>query len=307
MCSGCGKPIIPEGYGTALKPATEIIVVARKALDGTNAQNLARWGVGALNIDGCRVPAEAGGRPARSNAESASGLTGTGGAATYGSFAVRGSIAIGSTEEGRWPANVIHDGSEEVLSAFPAAPGQLADESRTAPSAKTAQAYGAMKRQGEPSQDSDNEGGVGFKMKPGARRLDSGSAARFFYCAKASKKDRDDGLDGFTLGNNMRVNAPRLSEDAKTATLRANTHPTVKPTDLMRYLCRLVTPPGGTVLDPFMGSGSTGRGAVLEGFNFIGCEMEAEYTAIARARIAAVQPEDYSKTPVELADEDVFA
>jgi DNA modification methylase len=90
---------------------------------------------------------------------------------------------------------------------------------------------------------------------------DSGSAARFFYCAKTSKRDRDDG----------------------------NHHPTVKPTDLMRYLCRLVTPSGGTVLDPFMGSGSTGKAAVLEGFQFIGIEREADYIEIARTRIKAVQ------------------
>jgi site-specific DNA-methyltransferase (adenine-specific) len=96
---------------------------------------------------------------------------------------------------------------------------------------------------------------------------DSGSAARFFYCAKASKKDRDEGLQG---GRNI--------------------HATVKPTDLMRYLCRLVTPPGGTVLDPFMGSGSTGKAAIREGFNFIGIEREAEYLEIAKARIAAAVP-----------------
>ena len=92
------------------------------------------------------------------------------------------------------------------------------------------------------------------------RQTDKGSAARFFYCAKASKKDRGDG----------------------------NSHPTVKPTDLMRYLCRLITPPGGAVLDPFMGSGSTGKAAVLEGFHFTGIELEAEYVAISQRRIGAV-------------------
>ena len=107
---------------------------------------------------------------------------------------------------------------------------------------------------------------------------DSGSAARFFYAAKASKRDRDEGVAGVAgvgaLRDNGRASQPRM-----------NNHPTVKPTDLMRYLCRLVTPPGGTVLDPFAGSGSTGKGAVLEGFNFIGIEREPEYVAIARARI----------------------
>lgn len=148
-------------------------------------------------------------------------------------------------------------GSDEVLAAFPQAPGQQGPVSTTAPSEKTSNVYGRMRREGEASADSDNEGSVGFKMKPGMRRLDSGSAARFFYCAKASKSDRGAG----------------------------NTHPTVKPTDLMRYLCRLVTPAGGLVLDPFAGSGSTGKAALLEGFRFIGIEREAQYVEIARARV----------------------
>jgi site-specific DNA-methyltransferase (adenine-specific) len=130
---------------------------------------------------------------------------------------------------------------------------------------------------------------------------DSGSAARFFYCAKANKADRDEGLeffpmkepprrdDGQPYGMNTNTHRPDGSERRPVAP-RRNNHPTVKPAALMRYLCRLVTPPGGTVLDPFMGSGSTGKAALLEGFNFIGIEREAEYVEIARARIAAVQP-----------------
>jgi site-specific DNA-methyltransferase (adenine-specific) len=208
-----------NGWGTALKPAWEPIVMARKPLIGTVAANVLEHGTGAINIDGCRV----------------------------------------GDERGRWPANVTHDGSEEVLAAFPEAPGQLADASSSSEGRKNQNVYGEMRRGrgDEPSANSENEGSVGFKMKPGQRRLDSGSAARFFYCAKASKSDREDG----------------------------NTHPTVKPTALMRYLCRLVTPPGGTVLDPFVGSGSTGKAASLEGFNFVGIEREAEYAAIARARL----------------------
>lgn len=112
-----------------------------------------------------------------------------------------------------------------------------------------------------------------------------GGASRFFYCAKASKRDRDEGLELWEKRNNMRVNGPRESEEAKHATKLANFHPTVKPTDLMRYLCRLVTQPGGVVLDPFMGSGSTGKAAILEGFRFIGIEREPEYFQIAEARI----------------------
>jgi site-specific DNA-methyltransferase (adenine-specific) len=236
-----------EGWGTALKPAWEPIVVARKALDGTNAENLARWGVGALNIDGCRVGTGGGTSKAAPVPTSktvnafGNGLNGGG---------------VKSIDAGRWPANVIHDGSDEVIEAFPNSDGS--GPART------------LKRSG-----GTRDGDWGMNAKEGdeapLRDAGRGSAARFFYCAKASRADRHD-------------NVP-LKPDGKPG----NDHPTVKPTELMRYLCRLVTPPGGTVLDPFMGSGSTGRGAVLEGFNFIGCEMEAEYAAIARARIAAVE------------------
>jgi site-specific DNA-methyltransferase (adenine-specific) len=131
--------------------------------------------------------------------------------------------------DGRWPANLIHDGNEEVLALL-------------------------------------------------------GDAARFFYCAKASKRDRDEGLEGFQKSRTAGSGA--LRDGNRDTEARANIHPTVKPTDLMAYLVRLVTPPGGLVLDPFMGSGSTGKAAMREGFNFIGCELSPEYLAIAEARIA---------------------
>jgi site-specific DNA-methyltransferase (adenine-specific) len=259
---GTGFPKSPnqgDGWGTGLKPAWEPVVFARKPLEGTVAQNRAKWGTGAINIAGCRVGAE----------ERAYAPKGTSAnAAVIRVPEHRAGQAGGEvTVQGRWPANVLHDGSEEVVAAFPQAPGQMADESRTAPSAKTSRVYGAMKRSGEPSQDSENVGAVGFKMRPGARRLDSGSAARFFYCAKASRSDRDE-------------NCGELPGAVK------NKHPTVKPTTLMQYLCRLVTPPGGTVLDPFMGSGSTGKAALREGFQFVGIEQSAEYFEIAKRRAA---------------------
>ena len=179
-----------QGWGTALKPALEPITVARKPLVGTVAANVLEHGTGALNIDGCRVPGQ---KPdtTRGASRKASSMVGTLGA--------QGRIVDDGL--GRWPANLIHDGSE---------PADLL-----------------------------------------------GEAARFFYCAKASKADRG----------------------------AENIHPTVKPTELMRYLCRLVTPPGGLVLDPFMGSGSTGKAAVLEGFRFIGIEREPKYFDIACERI----------------------
>ena len=218
-----------QGWGTALKPALEPITVARKPLVGTVADNVLKHGTGALNVDGCRVPTDDdlnGGAYSAERKPSSSEWVKNG-----------GTIHSSTGKEfiqplGRWPANLIHDGSEEVTELL-------------------------------------------------------NDAARFFYCPKSSKKDRDQGLEGFERRNNMRVNGPRESEEAKHATKLANIHPTVKPTELMRYLCRLVTCPGGTVLDPFTGSGSTGKAAVLEGFRFIGIEREAEYVAIADARIRA--------------------
>ena len=225
-----------DGWGTALKPAHEPIVVARKPLIGTVAANVLTHGTGALNIHGCRVSTD----------EVLQGST-VPNDIRGGAFASGHNPNPGETPGyhqnhlGRWPANVIHDGSDEVLAAFPVAPGQSGVVTGREPSSKTNNVYGQ------------------FDGRPATRpRGDSGSAARFFYCAKASRKDRGEG----------------------------NTHPTVKPTELMRYLCRLVTPPGGTVLDPFMGSGSTGKAALREGFRFIGIEREPEYFEIAKARVS---------------------
>ncbi|AKR54356.1 Adenine-specific methyltransferase [Devosia sp. H5989] len=228
-----------EGWGTALKPAWEPIVVARKAIDGTVASNLALWGVGALNIDGCRVPFAGEDDEAESKTKNQHGAFGSGPMTNqiFGKFT---KDRDDYNPPGRWPANVVHSGEPDVLEAL-------------------------------------------------------GSPSRFFYCAKASRADRNHGLEGFEakpLHWSSGDANPGSFQSANTDKSAKNNHPTVKPTELMRYLTRLVTPPGGTVLDPFMGSGSTGRGAVMEGFSFIGCELDADYTAIARARIAAVQPQD---------------
>jgi site-specific DNA-methyltransferase (adenine-specific) len=172
-----------------------------------------------VNVDGCRVGTESTIR--------------TSNAGTNGDGWGMGKTAHqNGSDAGRFPANLIHDGSDEVV-------------------------------------------------------LGMGESARFFYCAKASKRDRDEGCEGIsgrfapTMGNGI----GGKEHDPETATPKRNHHPTVKPTDLMRYLCRLVTPPNGTVLDPFMGSGSTGKAAILEGFHFIGIDMTTEYVDIARARI----------------------
>ena len=212
------------GWGTALKPAWEPVLLCRKPLEGTVAANLLRHGTGALNIDGARVGAE----PTVRHNTAEMGYHGGNLAASY---------ATGSTL-GRWPANLMHDGSPEVVDRL-------------------------------------------------------GEASRFFYCAKASRADREEGCDhlpariineqtppGTAGANSPRAGAGRLHEDGV-----RNHHPTVKPTELMRYLIRLITPPGGTVLDPFMGSGSTGKAAMLEGATFRGCDLDPDYLTIAEARI----------------------
>lgn len=280
-----------QGWGTALKPAHEPICVARKPLVGSVAANVLAHGTGALNIDGCRVNPTGESRGRMGEASQERRYTEAGGTNFSATPGVRG-----GDPAGRWPANLIHDGSDEVVGSFPQAPGQMADVSETAPSDKTGRVYGAMKRKGEPSQDSANEGSVGFKMKPGARRLDAGSAARFFYCAKASRADRNAGCEDMAkkaLNWSSGTQNPGSFQSEGTDKSAQNFHPTVKPTDLMAYLCRLVTPPGGIVLDPFMGSGSTGKAAVREGFRFIGIDLDEDdlglpigYLDIAKARIA---------------------
>jgi DNA modification methylase len=215
-----------HGWGTALKPALEPITLARKPLSGTVAANVTAYGTGALNIDGCRVGCD---------------LVTTSHTKWNGTAGWQGNVSTGetSTHLGRWPANLLHDGSDEVLAGFPDA------------------------------------------------------EARFYYCAKASRTDRDEGCDHLPPRSGAEavdrkegsagLQSPRAGAGALAEAVR-NWHPTVKPTDLMRYLCRLVTPPDGLVLDPFVGSGSTGKGALLEGFRFVGIDLDPEHIAIATAR-----------------------
>ncbi len=249
-----------EGWGTALKPALEPITVARKPFAGTVANNVLKHGTGAINVDGCRV-----GNEVRFNAPAGNKPNGS---CLRMSLTCMPNDADGSTVEGRWPANLIHDGSDEVVELFP-----VTGKSSGAPRKnKQSESIGTFKTNERITNGVSDNGG---------------SAARFFYCPKASKKDRDDGLDGFELkfSPTMGDGIGAVEHNENSASKKANIHPTVKPTDLMAYLCRLVTPPGGTVLDPFMGSGSTGKAAVREGFNFIGIELSEEYFNIAQARI----------------------
>jgi site-specific DNA-methyltransferase (adenine-specific) len=226
------------GWGTALKPALEPITMARKPLTGTVAANVLEHGTGALNVDGCRVGTgeDKGVWPVTER--------------RHNDVAWTVQPVETDTTKGRWPANLIHDGSDEAVELFPQT-GPSSDRPRQ----NTAAAHNSTASMGKASHD----------WTSGGHNDNGGSAARFFYTAKAAKSDRDDG----------------------------NTHPTVKPTDLMRYLCRLVTPPGGIVLDPFMGSGSTGKAAMLEGFEFIGIEREPSYHAIAEQRIGRAAAAGY--------------
>lgn len=249
-----------DGWGTALKPAWEPILMARKPLPGTVAENVIKHGTGGINIEACRVEGVAdvpfGTRHDRENTSSAPMVSRKDNPNEW----------VGSTN-GRWPANPIHDGSEEVVRHFPEAPGQQRDV------------------QGDEGRTGGMAYGVFSASKPFQARGDEGNASRFFYCAKASKADRDEGLAGFEEGYVDRGNGFSKAISA-TKLPRANTHPTVKPTELMRWLCRLVTQPRGVVFDPFMGSGSTGKAAACEGFDFIGCDLEADHVAIATARCA---------------------
>jgi DNA modification methylase len=263
-----------QGWGTALKPALEPITVARKPLVSTVAANVLEHGTGALNVDGCRIEIE------ENERETIDFRSGAGFGTTQCAHAGRKEGEIfKSHARGRWPANLIHDGSEDVLGAFP--------ECKT----------GAIKPYFSKG-DKGYSGGWG-DFRDFRQEASSGSAARFFYCAKASKSDRDEGCERIVKKQNSNWPPNLDGNDERGAAPRSNNHPTVKPTALMRYLCRLVTPPGGTVLDPFMGSGSTGKAAVLEGFNFIGIEREAEYVEIAKARIAAAEAERGEMLPLE--------
>ncbi len=241
-----------DGWGTALKPAFEPITVARKPFKGTVANNVLEHGTGGINIDGCRVEYQDSEDKATATPQ---GKCTSKPGALAGKMQHSGERIMYDRPEqcGRWPSNLIHDGDEEVVKLFP-----------------------------------NTKSGKGKRL-----------SSTFFYCAKCSKKDRNEGLEDFekkqtTGGGGLTA---KTKEDGTLETASAggkygsikgyqqNTHPTVKPTELMRYLCRLVTPPGGLVLDPFMGSGSTGKACVMEGFRFTGCELDPLYCAIAERRI----------------------
>ncbi len=256
MNGAVGRPETPcaeaqawEGWGTALKPANEPICLARKPLsEKTIAENVLKWGTGALNIDGCRVAAQG---PDDYN-HSGNDLEHMRRGAEDWRMPMQ---QTKPNAAGRWPANVVTDGSEEVVSVFPS----------------------SKSTQGKPRGSAKPGDGWGM-TKTGAEYTDEGSAARFFYSAKASKHDR-----------------------------AGSSHPTVKPVSLMRYLCRLVTPPGGIVLDPFAGSGTTATAAFLEGFDCYLIEREEEYRADIAARLSTLAANDNEPADSQIDLEEAIA
>jgi site-specific DNA-methyltransferase (adenine-specific) len=251
----------PE-LGTALKPAWEPIILARKPLAGTVAACVLKHGTGALNIDATRIGTDGGtastGEPNRKNQVYGDGM---------------GGLPSVPLLAGRWPANVLLD--EDAA--------RMLDE-------QSGESVSPTSRERTPDGPAQATWSLGSTGGVQVGHGDSGGASRFFYTAKASRSDRDEELlrDGGTGA--LRDGGTGALRDGGRTEPRGNHHPTVKPTDLMRWLCRLVTPPGGLILDPFAGSGSTGVAAVAEGFRFIGIEQDAEYVAIAKRRIANVAP-----------------
>jgi len=237
-----------EGRGTALKPANEPILLARKPLsEKTVKANLEKWGTGALNIDGCRI--EYDGPVKHTERQDTVEKMNPGGWKEVKRTPNRPATP---TLAGRFPANVILD----------EAAGAMLDEQT-----------GELKNGGQNYKGGNRDSMFGNTavVNPTTYAGDSGGASRFFYVAKASRSERNAGCEGMP--------------ESALGSPRANHHPTVKPIKLMRYLCRLITPPKGTVLDPFMGSGTTGVAALQEGFEFVGIEKEPQYFEIAKARI----------------------
>jgi site-specific DNA-methyltransferase (adenine-specific) len=264
-----------QGWGTALKPAFEPVIVARKSIEGTVANNVLKWGTGGLNIDGSRIGSETmggGTMPAMASGDSIVGRN-------QGAERKENT----NTSTGRWPANII-------LDPYTA---ELLDEQSGITKGSGPGTTCTKRDELGNCVGHDNAGrsttGQTYHYGTSQNQPDSGGASRFFYVAKASKRDRNEGLEDLDaqrhsdreLADGVGGDNPRN----RTNQAKQNFHPTVKPTSLMEYLIKLVTPPNGTVLDPFTGSGSTGKAAILQGFDFIGIEMTEEYLPIIEGRL----------------------
>lgn len=253
-----------DGWGTALKPACEPLCLARKPLsEKTIVNNVLEHGTGGINIDECRVETEHNKvRISKGNIYGGNSLNQSN---------IKHTVSKDSNIKGRFPANVVLD--EEAGKMLDEQSGQLSPQGSRKKKDSIGKFYGGG------TKDSSFFG-------------DKGGASRFFYCAKASKRERNEGLEGFedrqTWASQEKRDANSFDvfeSDGRQKTLNKNYHPTVKPIKLMQYLIKLITPPGGTIMDPFMGSGSTGVAAKSLGFNFIGMELNEDYYKIAEARI----------------------
>ena len=252
-----------DGWGTALKPAHEPIVVARKPFAGTVAENVLKHGVGGINVDACRIGFAEDDKPSAGNRT-----------ATFGTQETQsggdGSGGYEANNVGRWPANIILDEYTAEL---------LDEQSGVLKS-------GAMNSitKGH-DQETFNTYGKQYVRRV-VNQASIGGASRFFYVAKANKRDRNEGLDTLPIQRpDLRTSTGMGTFEEKGVQPQRNFHPTVKPTALMQYLIRLVTPDNGVVLDPFAGSGSTGKAAILEGKHFIGIEITPEYLPIIEGRL----------------------
>lgn len=250
-----------EGYGTGLKPAVEFFTLVQKPISESSiAKNILKWGTGALNIDGCRVPTDEAWERSNENRGK-----------TFHGQEYKDNGNTNSNPLGRVPANLIHDGSDVVINQFP--------ESKSSNTPRINNQVKSSHREGAIFGKYNNCVTHGYS--------DEGSAARFFYCAKPSQTEKNEGLEYFPLGEPPGSKRSEPAEGRKSALgkPRANFHPTCKPVELMKYLIRLITPPGGVVLDCFAGSGTTGVAAVKERKRFILIEQEADYYKIADARV----------------------
>ena len=293
-----------RGFGTGLKPAHEPILMARKPLACKNViSNISQYGAGAINIDGCRIEYEKNGSIASNPILRKNG----GYKLNHGkdinptSFQLKKDIGIMNINElGRFPANLIHDGSDDVLSLFP----ESGNGNGGIPYNYAGRIY----------DNKDTSMFNGDKPAAPSNFNDYGSSARFFYCAKASRKERNENITGITnekfvqgnysqsptcktcnktlngTNNHSNCSGEVYYKDMKSKST-PNNHPTVKPLSLMRYLCRLVTPRNGLILDPFMGSGTTALACIKEGMDYIGFELEKNYFDIANARIIGIDNE----------------
>jgi site-specific DNA-methyltransferase (adenine-specific) len=233
-------------------------VMARKFIEGTNKNNREKYGTGGINIDGCRVRKEI-------LEEQIAGRSNK-----IGTFERKDMIT--PKREGRFPANVMHDGSDVVQDIFPNSKGSSGN--------------------GNAKVGETSKGAIPLRRGEAPLYNDEGSASRYFYCPKTAKSERNQGLIEFDDKQYSHDGRKKSIENPyqRNKSISKNSHPTVKPVELMKYLCRLVTPKGGTVLDPFMGSGSTGMAAKDEGFDFIGIEREKEYFEISEQRIKTTAP-----------------